>query len=161
MIIIAIGSNLISSKYKSSIDACEASIDMMLDHKITLVDKSSWYISEPIPVSSQPNFINGVILINTILNSHDLLIKLKAIETQMGRIRSTKNANRIIDLDIISYNDEITETNLLTLPHPRLADRAFVLMPISELVPDWRHPLTNISINTMLKQVKEQRITKI
>ena len=79
----------------------------------------------------------------------------------MGRIRSTKNANRIIDLDIIAYNDEITETNLLTLPHPRLADRAFVLMPISELVPDWRHPLSNISINTMLKQVKEQRITKI
>ena len=161
MIIIAIGSNLISSKYRSSIDACEASIDMMLEHEIALVDKSSWYESEPIPVSSQPNFINGAILINTILKSHELLTKLQAIETQMGRIRSNKNANRIIDLDIISYNDEITETNLLTLPHPRAADRAFVLLPIFELVPEWRHPLTKKSINTMLKQVKDQRILKI
>ena len=79
----------------------------------------------------------------------------------MGRIRSIKNADRIIDLDLIAYNDEIIETDLLTLPHPRVVERAFVLLPISELIPEWRHPLTNLSINTMLERVKGQKIAKI
>ena len=161
MIIIAIGSNSISADYASSIEACEASIKMMLNQRIALVDKSSWYESVPVPISGQPNFINGIILINTNLKSHDLLLKLQSIETQMGRIRSIKNANRIIDLDLIAYNDDIIETDLLTLPHPRMFERAFVLLPISELIPEWRHPLTNLSVNTMLEQVKGQKISKI
>ena len=161
MIIIGIGANLKSVLYNSIIEACEKSLQLIKESNIDVICQSSWYETEPIPASSQSNFINGVICVKTQLSNLDLLKVLLSIETKMGRRRSEKNAERIIDLDLIAYHDDIIESELLTLPHPRMVERAFVLLPISELIPEWRHPLTNLSINTMLERVKGQRISKI
>lgn len=123
--------------------------------------KSAWYETAPIPASAQPNFINGVICVETALISLDLLAVLQAIETRMGRVRSIPNAARVIDLDLLAYNDDIVATKHLTLPHPKLTERAFVAQPIAEIAPDWCHPLTGVSIKKILSDLSDQEITRI
>ncbi len=161
MIFIGIGSNLTSDNYNSKLDACRGSIELLRRNNIEISSQSSWYETLPIPASSQSNFINGVISVKTHLDSSHLLDLLLTIEAQMGRKRGVKNAARIIDLDLIAYNCEIVETETLTLPHPRLSQRAFVVRPIAEIAPDWRHPVLGLKINEVLTTLSDQKITRL
>ncbi len=161
MIIIAIGSNLPSGTFGSATKNCEMSLIFLGRSGINILDQSSWYKTVPIPTSTQPNFINGVVSVKTDLGCEALLNALLEIETKMGRERSIQDAARIIDLDLIVYNDEIIESEKLTLPHPRLAERAFVAQPIAEIAPDWCHPVSNASISDILSKLTEQEITRI
>ncbi len=79
----------------------------------------------------------------------------------MGRVRTGKNAARIIDLDLIAFNKEKIETKTLTLPHPKLTQRAFVVIPLIEIAPKWRHPVTGTKIIEFRKMVSDQRIRKL
>ena len=79
----------------------------------------------------------------------------------MGRKRGIKNAARIIDLDLIAYNNEIVENETLILPHPRLSERAFVIKPLAEIAPEWRHPILGIKIDKLINNVSKQKITRI
>ena len=161
MIFIAIGSNLSSKTYGSALGACEYSIHELEQHRVKVVKKSHWYETKPIPESKQPNFINGLVSVETELTSSQLLALLHEIEAQMGRKRSVENAARIIDLDLIAYHTEIVESDVLTLPHPRMTKRAFVAAPIADIAPDWCHPISGQSITEILAALLDQKITRV
>ena len=161
MIIIGIGANLKSDLHNSIIEACETSLQLIKESNIDVICQSSWYETEPIPISSQTNFINGVISVKTQLRNLELLQVLLSIEKKMGRRRGKKNAARIIDLDLIAYHNDIIESKILSLPHPRLFQRAFVVKPIFEIAPNWRHPVLGVSIGALLPPLADQKIKQL
>jgi 2-amino-4-hydroxy-6-hydroxymethyldihydropteridine diphosphokinase len=102
--------------------------------------------------TNQADFYNQALLVNTLLNATQVMTQLLFIESKMGRIRSAPMAPRTIDLDIIYFNDQIINTNLTTIPHPKLADRKFVLIPLVEIAPDYIHPILNKTNTSLLKE---------
>ncbi len=112
----------------------------MLPPEVSAVQVSSVYESEPVGFKDQPWFLNTVCCAYTDLSPLRLLDYVKHIEEQLGRILSFKDAPRPIDIDILFYGDETMESDLLTIPHPRILERAFVLAPLVELEPEFVHP---------------------
>ena len=102
---------------------------------------SSLYRSEPVGWTDQPDFLNSVGHAKTSLTAGELLAAVHEVERKLGRTRTSPNAPRTMDIDILVYGDLIVDTPELTLPHPRLHRRAFVLVPLTEIAPDWRHPV--------------------
>ncbi len=102
---------------------------------------SSLYRSQPVGYATQPDFLNVVCLAQAGPTPWELLQKAQKIEEKLGRTRSFPNAPRTIDIDILAYGDLVLDTRTLTLPHPRLHQRAFVLLPLIEIAPEWRHPV--------------------
>ena len=114
--------------------------------------KSSIYETAPWGQTNQPDFLNQALLINTQLNADEVMNQLLAIENLMGRIRTIKLGPRTIDLDIIYYNNEVISTNLISIPHPKLAERKFVLEPLFEIAPNYLHPIFNKTNACLLKE---------
>jgi 2-amino-4-hydroxy-6-hydroxymethyldihydropteridine diphosphokinase len=130
----------------------------LLSPKVTVDAVSSIYETEPIGYREQPLFLNLVCRITTNLPPEELLHLAKEIETQMGRVPSDQiNSPRPIDIDILFYEDKIMETQELTIPHPRLQDRAFVLIPLAEIAPGLVHPRLGKSISQLANDVKGQK----
>lgn len=102
---------------------------------------SSFYETDPVGYLDQPSFINAVCSAITDLCPEELLGAAKGIEEQMGREPTFLNGPRLIDIDILSYGDRILDTGDLVIPHPRMAERSFVLVPLAEIAPDWLHPV--------------------
>lgn len=151
MILIGLGSNLTTPRLHTSQEVLEESIKSLEKHEILVVERSSWYRSAPVPPSDQPWFLNGVARLRTELSPRQLLAALHEVEAEYGRIRSLPNASRTLDLDLLAYDDVIVEgTGGLTVPHPRLVERAFVLQPLAELAPRWRHPVSGRTAAEML-----------
>ena len=115
---------------------------------------SSIYETEPVGYVEQPMFLNAVCRGQTELGPMQLLSLLKGIEISLGRVSSFPNAPRTIDLDIIFYGSMIMQTPELTIPHPRLEERAFVLIPFLEIAPDLRHPISGESIEDLVARVQ-------
>ena len=111
---------------------------------------SSIYKSDAWGKEDQDPFLNQVLLVETSLSASDLLQSLLKIEQQMGRIRSVKWGARIIDIDILFYDNEQIQNDNLIIPHPALAERRFTLIPLNEIAPDFLHPVLNKSIATLL-----------
>ncbi|GAB3019257.1 2-amino-4-hydroxy-6-hydroxymethyldihydropteridine diphosphokinase [Niabella terrae] len=111
---------------------------------------SSIYETEPWGMANQPAFYNQVVALKTLLEPEDLLAILLEIEARMGRVRLVKYGSRIIDIDILLYNDLVCQTDSLTLPHPRMQERRFVLEPLAELAPGLEHPTLHRSISALL-----------
>jgi len=156
MILVALGSNLVSVEFGSSQELLETSIETLKNKGIYVVGRSSWYRSAPVPASDQPWFVNGVIEVATSLPPEDLLAVLHEVEAEYGRIRQRRNESRTLDLDLLAYHDQIVDNpEGLTLPHPRLQDRAFVLLPLADLAPSWRHPVTGQTVGEMLAALPE------
>ena len=133
---IALGSNLNSPA--SQVISAFQSIEQL--PKTRLIKKSSLYKSEPVGYSNQPDFINAVVEIATELSAETLLKNLLKIEVEFGRERPFANAPRILDLDLLLFDDLILHTETLTLPHPRLHLRGFVLLPLAEIAPELSIP---------------------
>lgn len=112
---------------------------------------SSIYETEAWGQKNQPNFYNQALLLNTQLTSDELMNKLLEIENLMGRVRTVKMGPRTIDLDIIYFNNEIITSELITIPHPKLSERKFVLIPLVEIAPNYIHPILNKSNTHLLK----------
>ncbi len=101
---------------------------------------SSLYRTAPVGYADQPDFINAVASVRTALSPHALLDALHEIENRHGRRRSVRNAPRTLDLDLLTYEDLVVDEDGLTLPHPRMHERAFVLMPLAEIAPEMKLP---------------------
>lgn len=120
--------------------------------------KSSIYETEPWGYSDQPSFLNQVIKGDTSLEPFELLAFLKEIEVLLGRQETFRFGPRIIDLDILFYDDLILDTPTLTIPHPRIAERAFVLIPLAEIDPDLSHPGLKKTIRELKSSVDTSTI---
>ena len=116
---------------------------------------SSIYDTEPVGHINQPRFLNQVCQVSTGLEPMALLAFVKGIESKLGRLPQTSNAPRPIDIDILLSNGQVIETPELVIPHPRMTERAFVLVPLAEIAPDLVHPVAVKTIKELLREVTE------
>lgn len=145
MIFVGLGANL-PGFYGEPYEALKAAVDCMRSHaSIQVVSLSPIYVSAPVPVSDQPWYYNAVVSIETDLDVFALWEVLQEIESDFGRVRGEPNAPRVLDLDILAYHDEVIDEKLV-VPHPRMAERAFVLLPLFDIAPDWAHPVSGLCV---------------
>ena len=153
---IGLGSNLGDRKV-NLIGAIE-----LISRRIGIILKqSSVYETKAWGITTQPNFLNQVILVSTKLSAQECLNNLAQIEQELGRVRTEKWGPRSIDLDLLYYDQEIIETLNLIVPHPGIADRKFVLIPLAEIAPDFVHPLLLKSNKQLLNECHDQLEVKL
>ena len=127
-------------------------LDRLREH-CAIKKVSSLYETEPVDCPGPERYLNAVALVETTLPPHDLMGLLLAIEADRGRVRQTRNEVRTLDLDVLLYGREVIEEDGLTVPHQRLHERAFVLVPLAEVSPDLKHPTLGMPINELVRQV--------
>jgi 2-amino-4-hydroxy-6-hydroxymethyldihydropteridine diphosphokinase len=125
---------------------------------LRILGRSPVYETPPWGYADQPDFLNQVIQGETELPPLELLQRLKAIEVDLGRIPTFHNGPRLIDLDILLYDDLVLDTPDLTIPHPRFPERAFVLFPLADLAPELRYPLTGQTVRSLRDRVDSSGI---
>ncbi len=125
-----------------------------LSQKVNIKKVSTVYETEPVYYKEQPLYLNAVLSTVTELEPSDLLRFVKSIESDLGRQPSFRNAPRTIDIDILFYGDQVAETAELIIPHPRIAERAFVLVPLAEIAPGLVHPVLQKRVSELLAMVK-------
>lgn len=129
-----------------------------LPPEVSVIKASPVYETPPWGYLDQSDFLNQVLEAETELAPEELLAYLKRLENQIGRKKSFKYGPRLIDLDILFYDDLILETTNLTIPHPRIHERAFVLVPLADLNPDIRHPSSGLTVRELLGNIDQQGI---
>jgi 2-amino-4-hydroxy-6-hydroxymethyldihydropteridine diphosphokinase len=152
MIFIALGANLPTVDYGTPILSLQAAIDRLCEIGQVL-GQSRWYKSAPVPASDQPDFINGIISLETILTPEELLANIHRIEHEFGRQRGIKNEARVLDLDLIDYHGRVTVNKTIELPHPRMQTRGFVLLPLRDIAPGWVHPVSGQTIDQLIAKL--------
>jgi 2-amino-4-hydroxy-6-hydroxymethyldihydropteridine diphosphokinase len=143
----------------------EANIRQALQHleqlpETTIVRGSSLYDTEPVGVPDQPNFLNGVVQIETHLAPRQLLWNLMLIERRLGRVRTQHWGPRVIDLDLLLYGDEVVDEEDLQVPHPLMTQRSFVMVPLVEIEPLLVHPVTNQTMLSILQRLGADPLVK-
>lgn len=152
---VAIGGNLIPDGYET-LEAVMADAREALGQEALIIEKcSQWFETAPVPISDQPWFLNAVMQVKTNLSETDLLTRLHYIEANFGRVRNIRNEARILDLDLIDYQGLVRDDEAIILPHPRMHLRAFVLLPIQDIDPDWVHPVLNKDVSTLIDEMPE------
>ena len=154
-IYIGIGAN-IPSPFGNPYQSIQHLIAILPSHGITVIRQARCWRNPAWPDPNDPEFLNTCIEVNTSLSPDDLLKTLLKIEEQFDRTRTHKNAPRPLDLDIIDYNGEKIEQDNLSLPHPKLQERAFVLLPLFDIAPLWQHPTIKIPIHELLRNLDQE-----
>lgn len=151
MILIGIGANLPGRDGAPPQATCQRAADA-LDGVLglRLAGLSAWYETAPVPPSGQPNYSNGVARLEGEADPAALLRALQAIEAAHGRQRGVPNAARTLDLDIVAMGGLVRRAPDPVLPHPRMHERAFVLRPMLDVAPEWRHPVLGLTVQAML-----------
>jgi 2-amino-4-hydroxy-6-hydroxymethyldihydropteridine diphosphokinase len=145
---IALGSNL-----GDSLAIVEAALATLAEMpKIAIAAKSSWYRTKAVG-PPQPDYINGCAVLQVQLSPEELLDILLATEIKFGRVRQERWGARTLDLDLLLYDNLVVDTPRLTLPHPRMRERAFVLVPLAEIAPNWIDPVSGQAIAALLQAV--------
>jgi 2-amino-4-hydroxy-6-hydroxymethyldihydropteridine diphosphokinase len=162
MILIGLGGNMDDPHGLPPRQTLSAALVALATEGAAVLARSGWYRSEPVPRSDQPWFVNAVAELDTALDASALLTLMQAVETRFGRRRGARNAARTLDLDLLDYHGQILRTPRLTLPHPRLHERRFVLLPLSELAPHWRHPVLGLRAEELLARLGDaQRVERV
>jgi len=161
---VALGANLPGDRHATPRDTLEAAIVALADSGFSTVRRSSWWQSSPQPASDQPDFINGVVEISATGSPSSLLDLLHRIEADFGRTRRQRWEARILDLDLIDYRGQVSPGGAAgspVLPHPRMAERLFVLLPLQEIAPAWRHPVSGAEIGILIDAAIPLNINKL
>lgn len=178
--LIAMGANLPSAT-GTALETLEKSLELFPTELLKIDRISKWFSTPAFPAGSGPDFVNGAVKVKTSLSPSEVLAALHRIEASLGRTRENRWAPRLCDLDLIAYDDAVlpdaktfehwksldlssqqTDTpDDLVLPHPRMQDRPFVLVPLNEIAPDWCHPVTGITVSEMLSAYSAQELTEI
>ncbi len=161
MILVAVGANLATHDGRTAYQVCNAAVDALERLPgLQLVTMSRWYRSAPVPRSNQPDYVNGVARLEaqdlTAADPVMLLAMLARIEQDFGRERTVANAARTLDLDIIAMGARgatIRHRPDPILPHPRAHLRAFVLLPLREVAPDWIHPVLGLGVDALIDRL--------
>jgi len=154
MILIGLGANLPSVSHGAPRQTLEAALIALEGHQIKVSNRSRWYTTAPVPVSDQPHFVNIVVSVTTNLAAGAMLQALHHVEDTFGRVREARNAARVLDIDLLDYNGLIS-LEWPVLPHPHMDQRAFVLVPLRDIVPDWVHPATGRGIDALLAEASD------
>jgi len=164
LIYIGLGSNLASLEFGPPVRILDAVLGKLNNYGVHIVARSRWFRSRPIPDLGQPWFCNGVIAVETGLEPRELLAVLHRIEGDFGRVRRQRWEDRVLDLDLLAYHDRVSaepvEAGAPILPHPRLAERAFVLLPLAEIAPSWHHPASGQSIASLIARLDPAQIVQ-
>ena len=139
-VIVALGGNM-AGDFGSSEALLEAALAGLAEAGLPILLRSSWWRSAAWPDPNAQEYRNGVVLVEAQLSPQDLIQTLFTIEARFGRARGARNASRTLDLDLIAYGRLVSDDPALTLPHPRAHERLFVMGPLAEITPRWRHPV--------------------
>jgi len=165
MIFIGLGANLPTNLYGPPRAALGGALFALRGAGIRVVRRSPWYESAPVPMSDDPWYVNGVAEIETALSPHQLIGELLSIETKAGRFRQMKVTSRVLDLDLLVYDQVIIKAERkggvdATVPHPRMTSRAFVMLPLGDLCPDWKHPESGKTFEKFISAVPSGQVTR-
>ena len=163
MILVGVGSNVAAVGFNTPLETIKAALLIFPDYGINIDGYSAWYETAPVPSSDQPWFVNGVLLVKTNHEPDIALQMLHRIEARFGRQRIKRNEARTLDLDLLDFNGVVTEFgSTLILPHPRMSERAFVLLPLRDVCPTLISPLTGRCIKDLIAKLpREQWIRKL
>lgn len=153
MIVIALGGNL-SSEAGPPVATIAAALHELARDGASVVAVSPFYVSAAWPDPRDPAFVNAVAVLETSLSPDALLKRLLEVENGFGRVRGSPNAPRTLDIDLLDYNGMVRDRPPV-LPHPRLHTRGFVLVPLADIVPDWRHPVSDKSVAELIAALPE------
>lgn len=153
VILLGIGANLAPDGHGTPRAGCEAALDVLRDSGITITGQSRWFETAPVPISDQPWFVNAVIMAKTELDAAATLAVLHDTEARFGRKRRVRNEARVLDIDLLDFGGVVNDDAGLSLPHPRMDQRAFVLFPLRDLLPDWTHPVTGERVQDMIARL--------
>lgn len=178
--LIAMGANLPSAT-GTALETLKKSLELFPLESLQIFRISKCFSTPAFPIDSGPDFVNAAVMVKTQLSPAEVLEALHRIEAAMGRTRDNRWEPRLCDLDLLAYDDDIspdletyqqwrtldlssqqTQTpDQLILPHPRLQDRSFVLVPLNDIAPDWRHPVTGITVSEMLAALPSADLAEI
>jgi 2-amino-4-hydroxy-6-hydroxymethyldihydropteridine diphosphokinase len=162
---VALGANLPSEGCGTPRETLEAALAALADAAVPVLRRSSWWRSAPQPAADQPDFVNGAVEVAATLGPAALLDLLHRIEANFGRVRRQRWEARVLDLDLIDYQGQVAvpapgQAGPL-LPHPRMTERLFVLLPLQEIAPGWRHPVSGIPVGDLIEKAESLKINKL
>lgn len=165
MILLGLGGNLPHMKFQTPRDTLDAALSELAALGARPTRRSRWYRTAPVPNVGQLWYTNAVAALETDLEPAVLLALLLEIEARFGRKRGARNASRTIDLDLLAYHDHIRAGDAASaepqVPHPRLHERAFVLLPLADIAPSWRHPGLGRSVTELIAALPRERVAEV
>jgi len=158
VILIALGANLPGPAGPPPA-TLRAALVRLEERGVKILSVSSFYETPAWPDPGQPAYVNAVAAVETTLQPVELLTLLHGVETDFGRLRSAPNAPRTLDIDLLDHDGTIM-AGVVTLPHPRIAERCFVLVPLAQVAPDWRHPVTGEGVEELLARLPDREVPR-